>query len=98
MEIRFDDPIVISKISSHYYQDSGSGIALAKSVKYEYLVRSGSQDEVFTYTDIGSGAPSGTDALVLSSASAASRVQADGVRITVTPGGEWTFLDDIWVQ
>ncbi len=98
MEIRFDDPIVISKISSHYYQDSGSGIALPKSVKYEYLVRSGSQDEVFTYTDIGSGAPSGTDALVLSSASAASRVQADGVRITVTPGGEWTFLDDIWVQ
>ena len=82
MEIRFDDPLAIHSVSSHYYQDSSSGIALPQQVKVEYLVRSGDQEQILTYTEMGSQVPSGTEALVLSTVSVSDPITADGIRIT----------------
>ncbi len=97
MEIRFDDPTVITSISSHYYQDGSAGIALPQQVVYEYMVRSGNQEQILTYTEIGRQTPTGSESTFLSTISLSQPVQVDGIRITVTPGGEWTFLDDIWI-
>lgn len=97
LEIRFDDPLTIRSVSSHYYQDASSGIALPEQVVYEYLIRSGEQDQIFSYTEFARQTPSGSGTTVLSSADLPSSVEADGIRITITPGGEWTFLDDILV-
>lgn len=97
LEIRFDDPLTIRSVSSHYYQDASSGIALPEQVVYEYLIRSGDQDQIFSYTEFARQTPSGSGTTVLSSADLPSSAEADGIRITVTPGGEWTFLDDILV-
>ena len=100
MEIRFDDPVSIRSITSNYLAEAASGIALP-SVKYEYLVRSnsasGRYDDVFNYYLIGEDSPSGKGA-VESKAVLSSAIRADGVRITVTPKDEWTFIDEIWVS
>lgn len=62
---------------------------------YEYLVRSGGQDQIFTYTALTTVVPSGAGTVVSSAALPEARA-VDGIRITIIPGGEWTFIDDIW--
>ncbi len=96
LEIRFDDPILLSGITTGFLEEGSAGIALPGQVTYEYMVRSGSQDQILTYTTLSTVVPSGSGT-VASSAAPAVPCTADGIRITITPGGEWTFIDDIWV-
>ena len=98
IEIRFDDPTIINSITSNYYADTGAGIALPQSVTYEYFVRSGPNDNIYTYHPFGGEQRSGSGAPVASTAQRTSAVIADGIRITVQTGGEWTFLNDIRVN
>ena len=98
MEIRFDDPVDISSIKSHYYQDSPSEIVWPKSVAYEYLVRSGPDDDIYNYYSFGNENRLNSGSQTASTAQRAQAVTADGVRITVQIGGSWTFLDEIWVE
>ena len=98
MEIRFDDPVYINSIESHYYQDSSSGIALPESVVYEYLVRSRPNDNIYVYHAFGDEQRLGSGSQITSTARRTMAILADGVRITVQPGGTWTFLDEIWVE
>lgn len=98
MEIRFDDPTAISSVTSHFYEDAAAAIALPKEIIYEYLVRSGDNDEKITYFTfhIAGLSPSGSTAL--SRVSLSEPVMADGVRLTIVPEVEWTFIDDIWIE
>lgn len=98
LEIRFDDPVSISRVASQYYQNATFGIALPYQVRYQYLVRSGSYDEQFTYRDIMIDRPSGNNSILRSQAALKTPIKADGIRITVTPSSEWTFLDDIYID
>lgn len=96
MEIRFDDPIPISRVVSTYFADASAAIGLPEKVRYEYFVRSGENRDVFTYTRFYQDTfPEGEGK---SSARLDTPVTADGIRVTVYPGSEWTFLDDIWVE
>lgn len=98
MEILFDDPIEIQHITSNYYEDINAGIILPRLIKYEYLIRSGDNDEVFTYREFYIDKLQESKGITSSSAVMAAPVMADGVRITVFPGGKWTFIDDIFVE
>ncbi len=98
MEILFDDPISIQRITSNYYEDVDVDISLPDSVKYEYLVRSGDNDERFTYIFCGMDEFRDAKGITASSATIALPAMADGIRITVYPGGKWTFIDDICVE
>lgn len=95
LEIRFDDPTVLSRITIGFLEDSSAAIALPGQVTFEYLVRSGGQDQILTYTTLATVAPSGSGTVV-SSAALPEACAVDGIRITIIPGGEWTFIDDIW--
>lgn len=97
LEMRFDDPTEIKKVSSHYYEDSSAAIALPLEIRYEYLIRFGDYDEVFTYETFYVDTPFG-DGAVVSTAVLDMPVVADGVRITVKSGAEWTFIDDIFIE
>lgn len=98
MEILFDDPIRIRRITSHYYEDADAGISLPESVNYEYLVRSGKNGEALTYMPIGTDVFQDAEGITTSSAVMEDPVMADGVRLTVFPKGKWTFIDDIYVE
>lgn len=98
MQILFDDTIHISRVSSNYYEDLSSAVVLPVSVKYEYLLRSGENDEIFTYTQFYEEPFADAKGITASVAVLDAPTQADGIRITVSPGGEWTFLDDVLVK
>jgi len=98
LEIRFDDPSYIKTVKSNFYKDLNAAIAWPSQIQYEYFVRSGSNDEIFTYTTIQYNYPSGQESSYFSTVELSSPVMADGIRITVTPNGEWTFIDDIWIE
>lgn len=98
MEILFDDPVAIRRITSNYYEDPNASIRLPKSVTYEYLVHSGNDDETYTSVLLGSDQFPHPQTITESSAGLKDPVMADGVRITVYPNGKWTFIDDIYVE
>jgi hypothetical protein len=98
MEIRFDDPVSISSITSHYYKDASAGINLPQSVNYEYLVRAAPNTSIFKYYIFAFEKRSGFGPQITSAANRNAAVMADGIRITVQPTGEWTFIDEIWVK
>jgi hypothetical protein len=115
MEIRFDDTTEIKSITSHYFKDDSSAIAEPQVVAYEYLERSGDNDEVYEYKPFGiekrygAGPQITSKAMYKDSGSTIGEtgsgsnikkrtVMADGIRITVKTGGEWTFIDEIMVM
>ena len=91
MEIRFDDPVRIGRISSNYYAESKAHIMLPEKVRYEYISQT---NYVNFYTDTFTQ----REGVTKSETAPAGPVTADGIRITVFPGGSWTFLDDIRVE
>lgn len=98
MEIRFDDPVQIRRVVSTYLDDASAAIALPKMLKYDYLIRSGEKQEVFSYTQFYVDTFSNTAGSQMSAAALDAPTVADGIRITVFPGAKWTFLDEIWVE
>lgn len=98
MEILFDDPIRIRSITSNYYEDISAGIWLPQLVEYEYLVVSGKNNNLPVYIPISTDRFQDADGITTSSAIIDVPVMADGIRVTVFPNGEWTFIDDIFVE
>ena len=98
MEILFDDPTNLSKVTSHYYEDPASSIYFPESVKFEYLVRSGENDDIFTYFPFDTDTVIKESSVAILSAETEAPVTADGVRITVYQSGKWTFIDDIFIE
>ena len=98
MEILFDDPTEIQRITSNYYEDADAGIRLPKAVKYGYLVHSGNKDELFDYIPIAQDCFLDSEGFASSDIIMDAPVTADGIKITVFPNGKWTFIDDIFVE
>lgn len=98
MEILFDDPIKISKITSHYYKDSDAGIAFPKSVKYECLVRPNKNKFSYSLIRLNTHKLQSSNMMATFAAETEGGVAAEGIRITVYPNDEWTFIDDIFVE
>lgn len=98
MELRFDDPVTIKSVGSHYLEEPTAAVALPTRVQYEYLVRSGEHDEVFTYTVFDTDDFENADGITLSLAQLDEPVAADGIRVKVFPDGEWTFIDELMVE
>jgi len=98
LEIRFDDPTLISEITTNFYQDPESNIALPREIEYQYLVRTGDYGQIFNFFNIGVFTPVGVEETVKLSVALPSPALVDGIIIKITPSDEWTFLDDIWVE
>ena len=98
MEISFDDPVSVQSITSNYFADKAAGIGLPLRVNYEYFVRSNEKGSSFRYYPLYQEEFPNAKGITKSVAAAENPVVADGIRITVTPSAEWTFLDEIWVQ
>lgn len=98
MEIRFDDPVEIRQIESHYLAAPDADIGLPEKVEYEYFIRAGKNDDILTYTSFYVDTFPDAEKITGSIAALATPTVVDGIRITVFPGCEWTFMDEIWVE